>query len=744
MNFPTKLALGLALLAGLSACASPRESSSTTGGEGMGMSGDEGSGDGTASAITLASPASVLPVGGRHIMVASVTDSAGNAVTGSRVEWMIAGGGVGAIAELDSGSEWSGKTSATYAVTYTADSSYTLEMGTADPGDDVQILPGQTWVAVTSPVEGTGNVMAMSGDIANWNSRYAAAARQWRDVAIMASEGGTTRVGEAHPVSVQVNRASDGAPLEGHTVNFVVTSGDIAFEPGDRSFLSVTSDASGTASASLVQLRPEQGGGTIQIQVLRPANEQCCIPEVLLGSLEREYGWLAPSIDINKIAPEAAVVGESFDYQLTVTNDSSIPARGTTVTDSLPDGISFVSSTPPANVSGQDLSWDLGDIPSGDSREVSITVSGTRVGTFTNCAQVSAENGELQDESCADTVISAPALRLVKTATPDALICDPIEYTYTVSNPGDAVARNVMIVDELPSGLVSSTGGSTISFDVGDLGPGESREFTASATAERTGSFNNTAVATAGELSVESSASTTVREPVLAITKTGPSTRFVGRPITFTINVTNTGDAIAEGTLVRDSLPAGTEFRSASDGGNVVGGEVVWDLGDLGPRDTREVSLTVMPSQRGTVLNTATASARCAAEVSASHEVAVEGIPAILLEVVDVDDPLELGSDETYIITVTNQGSADGHDIVVSLTVPGQQELVSGTGPTDASVQGATMTFAPLPSLAPRAQAVYRVITRATAAGDSRIQVGMTSREFSEPVRETESTYIYE
>ena len=53
------------------------------------------------------------------------------------------------------------------------------------------------------------------------------------------------------------------------------------------------------------------------------------------------------------------------------------------------------------------------------------------------------------------------------------------------------------------------------------------------------------------------------------------------------------------------------------------------------------------------------------------------------------------------------------------------------------------MNFAPIPSLAPKATAVFKVKVKGTAAGDLRFKVEMNSDQLTRPVMETESTHIY-
>ena len=216
------------------------------------------------------------------------------------------------------------------------------------------------------------------------------------------------------------------------------------------------------------------------------------------------------------------------------------------------------------------------------------------------------------------------------------------------------------------------------------------------------------------------------------------------RTIKYTLTVTNTGDGVARSAKLVDMLPSGTTFISASEGGRHSGGNVTWLLGDMAPKAKRTFEVSVKPNAIGTYVNNATASAFCASDVSAKWETEVDGIPAILLEVVDLEDPNQVGSTVTYRIQVTNQGSATGRDIVIKAMVPAQMEFISGTGPSSASSTGADVSFAPFANLAPGETATYTIKVRAKSAADVRFKVSMTSAQSSVPVEETESTYIYE
>ncbi|HUG91449.1 MAG TPA: hypothetical protein VML55_11475, partial [Planctomycetaceae bacterium] len=126
------------------------------------------------------------------------------------------------------------------------------------------------------------------------------------------------------------------------------------------------------------------------------------------------------------------------------------------------------------------------------------------------------------------------------------------------------------------------------------------------------------------------------------------------------------------------------------------------------------------------------------------HLTAIEGIAAILLEVVDVADPIEVGSETIYEVLVTNQGTDFAENVQIVFKAPEGLEVTGAKGPTEPVAEGRTVTFAPLPKLAPKADAIYRVQARGTKAGDLRIEVQATADSLESPVIELESTKVYE
>ena len=444
---------------------------------------------------------------------------------------------------------------------------------------------------------------------------------------------------------------------------------------------------------------------------------------------------------ITRHGPQEVNKGQEYEYTIDVLNATGRRVENVEVTERIPGELQYVGADPDPDATGPPMRWTLGEMAEGAEKTLKVRVRARETGTFKSCAMA-----DHRTPDCAMVKVVEPALALNKTAPEQVLLCDDIPMSLVVENTGTGRAENVKITDDLPDGLMTTNGEGEAVFEVGDLAAGESKTFDFVARAETTGTYQNSAVAMAdGDLRADSNATqTVVRQPVLKITKEGPGKRFLGQNFSYTITVENTGDAPAEQLTVEDEVPDPAEFVSAGQGGELRIGNVVWELGTLDPGQSRELTLTLRAAGKGTARNTATASAVCADEVSASAETVLAGIPAILLEVIDLQDPIEVGDTVTYEITTTNQGSLEAENVQITVTMEEEMEYVSAEGPTEETIENRTITFAPLAVLDTKDKATWRVKIKAVNPGDIRLKVQMTSAMLKRPVEETEATHFYE
>jgi len=437
--------------------------------------------------------------------------------------------------------------------------------------------------------------------------------------------------------------------------------------------------------------------------------------------------------------PAEVSAGTRYEYVLRVTNLTDQNLDNVVVLDK-PQGNFQLSGSKPQAEDGSNLRWNLGNLRARQAKEITVSGSAIGAGHVTHCAEV-----DWNSVYCSTTQVVKPALTISSTATAAVLLCDPIARSVTVTNGGSGTTRNVVIEERLPDGISTLEGKSSVRHTLLALEPGESKTFSWSEKASGTGRFSSVASARAdGGLSITSGQTwTTVTRPVLLLEKQGTKQTYRGRTITYDMTLRNTGDGEARDVVVTENLPADTKFAQASEGGTLDGGVVRWKLGNMAPGAARTFNMKISSAGAGRVRSTATANAYCADAVSATAETEVTGISAVLLEVKDLDDPVELGGTTTYLITVTNQGTMPDTNIQIAVDLEDTMGYVNATGSSKADQVGKRVVFKPLATLAAGEKAEWRVEVRAVSEGDVRIKVAMTSSQLSRPVEETEATTFF-
>ena len=450
-----------------------------------------------------------------------------------------------------------------------------------------------------------------------------------------------------------------------------------------------------------------------------------------------EYGILK----LDKVLPNEVSMDQAFKYTLILTNLTDNTLSSVTVSEALPDNFSFESASPTPQQLPTQLVWQFDAIGPKVSEEINIFGRPKDLNTLKSNTTLT-----YSVLSSANIRVVKPELELIRNAPSETLLCDTFQVEYVIRNVGTGSARDVKILETLPSGLQTIDGLNEIKFDVGTLRGGESKTFTSELRANRTGVYANRAVAMSSSNTRAESAptATSVRQPLLAITKSGPERQYFGKPLSYEITVINKGDGVAQNTVLEDSIPMDVTAVEASAGADVAGSRLRWELGTITPNSAKTVRVSYMPNQVGVFTSDTTVNAHCTEPVNSKTTTAVVGIPIIRLDVVDMTDPIEVGGNVTYVITASNDGSAPDHNLRVVCQLEDKLQYVSSTGSTEASVMGRTISFTQLRTLNPQTKATWRVICRAVSPGGVRFKVTLGSDELSRPVEETEATYLYE
>lgn len=489
---------------------------------------------------------------------------------------------------------------------------------------------------------------------------------------------------------------------------------------------------------------PDDGLVRVPMPALRPPLEGSPRPSVeapkVLVIPTSATGPQTASVTLERVAPAAAPPGKPLNYEIVVRNAGPAPALQVRVADQLPPSVRYLGSEPSALVQGTQLHWNLGTLGPNVERRLKVQVQPAGEGDVESSATVT-----FAASAGSRTRVVRAQLALVKKGPETAQVGDAVPFQLVVTNTGSGPAENVVLRDRLPPGLKHSAG-DHVEADLGTLQPGESKTVTVQTTAVKAGRMVNEASAFATDTpEVTAQATIVITEATLTVRKTGPQEANPGAELDYRIDVTNTGSAPAAGVRLSDVLPEGLDFVSAGDGGkyDAASRTVGWDVGTLAPGQGRAVTVRVVAKGSGQLVNRATARAERGPEASAELTVHVEGVAALLLEVVDLEDPIEVGADTTYEIRIVNQGSSACTNLKVVAVVPDGMTLLSADGPSAQRTQGQQLTFEPVPRLAARAEALYHVKVRAKKAGDWHFQVYMSSDQLPNPVLEEESTTVY-
>jgi serine protease AprX len=242
-----------------------------------------------------------------------------------------------------------------------------------------------------------------------------------------------------------------------------------------------------------------------------------------------------------------------------------------------------------------------------------------------------------------------PSLEVVKRGYPDPVLAGaPLTYTLRVTNTG-GVALNAVVTDILPA-CVAPTGALTWTLDSFAPGAVWTEEVFVTVGAGCPGSLTNVVQVTTEEGAAGIYTETTpVLIPALAVSKRAtPDPALAGKPLTYTLRVTNTGTAMLAA-VITDVLPNQVTPT----------GVLTWTLDAFAPGAVwaETVVVTVAADYAGSLTNVAqVTTAEGATGIYTETTSAL--IPGLMVGNEAYPDPVLAGAQLTYTLRVTNTGTA--------------------------------------------------------------------------------------
>ncbi len=310
-------------------------------------------------------------------------------------------------------------------------------------------------------------------------------------------------------------------------------------------------------------------------------------------------------------------------------------------------------------------------------------------------------------------------LRITKAASGPVYVGENLTYTIQVTNAGPDPSTNVTVSDSLTNLLatgsvqsVTTTQGSCspvppvdasnvdLSCNLGTLNRGASATLTVVVRPANTTSTDldraNTATVRSPDIGDPdqtnnvATANSTVRPRVdVTTSKSAPQTIHVGEPLLYTLNAYNIGPSAAASVEITDVLPANASFLSVgtpTGGGacNTVpavgstGATLKCQWAEIPPNTQYQVIVTLRPlpaAEGKNIVNSVSITTTTDEPVKTNNTAsATTAVTASLADVtvtkVDTVDPIPLGTDTEYVITVSNLGPSYANNVVVTDTFP--------------------------------------------------------------------------
>jgi uncharacterized repeat protein (TIGR01451 family) len=462
-------------------------------------------------------------------------------------------------------------------------------------------------------------------------------------------------------------------------------------------------------------------------------------PQVTTSS-SNPTGRQEPAVSMEWVGPPVVKVGQAADFTLVVRNTCKIPVQKVLVQVKVPAGCTVASSEPKATEEKGTLAWDLATLMPGQEKNLQMKMLAQAKGDMAPQAWVT-----FTGSTVTSFKVREPKLTIKAAVAEKVIIGEIAAFTLTIANPGDGSAEKVKIHANLSEGLEHARA-PRVDFEIGDLAAGDSRSVTLICGAKTGGMQHCEVTAEAeGGLTGKDTANVDVVMPRLDLVVDGPGLRYLDRKAIYTFKVANPGDAGASNVTVSDVVPIGFKVLAASDGGRHDSSTrtVSWFLGEIAPGQTREVKLEVQAVNAGEQKHHATVVGARGLKAEVDKMTRVEGISALMVEMVDTEDPVEVGGDTAYEVRITNTGSKTETDIKLTAIVPEKEDFKDVQGPVHAHAEGKTIVFDPIEKLAPHADAILRINVKAREQGVVYFKILVTSTNLVQAVEKSESTRIY-
>ncbi|MCF6288679.1 MAG: DUF11 domain-containing protein [Proteobacteria bacterium] len=436
---------------------------------------------------------------------------------------------------------------------------------------------------------------------------------------------------------------------------------------------------------------------------------------------------LTLAIDANQ---EPVAANSELTYDIIYSQVGTVAITNTEIALPLPAGTSFVSASGGGDLVGSDVVWNIGVLNPGQAghRQVKIqlgagitngNILSIDAATITGIANFIPQQAQVIETTRVDDLTK---IDFALTTNTNPVRRNDFLHTYlTVTNKTAQVMTGVRVELFYPNGLLptldihifdngdctslvggafSCDSGETVFWDIGDLQPGVGKTvyivptvswvaanvdglmlpFIARAMTNNSGDHWQKSTIVIEDSRMLNIAINAKQEPV------APNAQLV-----YDITYSNTGANATTNTQLKLPLPVGTSFISADAEGNLVGNDIIWDIGLLNPgqKGHRRLALQLdasITSGEIIVVDALTLSGDAnfvTHQAIALASTRVESLPQLDLAIVTNSNPVTVGEFIYTSLTITNKTNAVMTGVRLELFYPQELSQINTTRISD-------------------------------------------------------------
>ena len=449
-----------------------------------------------------------------------------------------------------------------------------------------------------------------------------------------------------------------------------------------------------------------------------------------------------------------ATVGVPFDYTVTIENQSANNATTVQFTDTLDSNTTFVSfisqggGTCMHNSGTITCQWLT--VPAGGSVAATYRVNPIAAGTAINNVSVTTSDNDTDPSDNSDSVsvtinpasgaTTDLAVSFVNSTPANGQVGVPQDVQIQLTNSGALATNTSLIYTISPGATINSVTGigsgscvistNTLTCGPVDLIDGFDEIWIVNITPTTTGQNTHTVNVTS-DIPDPDSSNNTDTEIVNVIAASSiilnasvtdnPDPGTEGVPVTYTIDISNTGTASANNVILNVELSGvPVTINSVSPGCTITGAQVSCNLGTLNANGNTQVTIVAIPNGVGTLSLSGTV------EDDASHSASVTESTSINAAAATADlgirktvnrTQILVGESITYTIVVTNGGPSAASNVVVSDTLSSQVTFVSATPTQGSCSESLAVVSCGLGTLSNGSTANIRLVVEAISPG---------------------------